>query len=434
MNDKLVRISRSDWLVVFLFFANLSIALSFAWRAVPFSLPDEGAHFLRAYEVSRGHFFNRPGDDGVLMPCDDYLVIGSKYSPIAFFEDVSQRLVAEGEACKVRSRNSAGIYSPVPYVASALGIRAAESLELQRPEDQLIAARVANVLLGSVILYTALLLFPIGRWALLYVMWLPFTVMVRSSVSADAVTLTSIAVFIAIALSYSAKPRGAAYWLFASVLAFVIGACKIVYGPVSLLMLFATPAQRSSLWRGSLGALVVAVSLGSSLLWYPKVGVYIGNGAIPAEQLAFLMDGVGNLPHVLWKTFAENWPFYLVQMVMPGALGNQPFALPLSLALFGGLFAISAATATRRDAVSNMLILGLALVVLVMISLPLYFVYTPVGGTRILGLQGRYFLPSIMLLVIAVGLRREQVCRADHFKWLVLAPAASTSWVAFQLL
>src|SRR5206468_4934122 len=53
----------------------LAATLLGAWRFGPFANPDEGAHYLRAYEVSRGHLLNLDErHNGIGIACADYLI------------------------------------------------------------------------------------------------------------------------------------------------------------------------------------------------------------------------------------------------------------------------------------------------------------------------------------------------------------------------
>ena len=111
-------------------------------RQAPFNMPDEGAHYLRAYEVSHLHLVNFRGAAGVDIPCNEYLVAAHQYNRIP----AAQQKAFDGQhdpACTVKSVNPAGAYSFVPYIPAAFALFVTEKLRW-KVEKRLIAARVAN--------------------------------------------------------------------------------------------------------------------------------------------------------------------------------------------------------------------------------------------------------------------------------------------------
>ncbi|HDT2133832.1 TPA: hypothetical protein ACLLIE_000191 [Enterobacter roggenkampii] len=63
--------------IIFIFLVIVVVAFSLLKK--PFGNPDEGAHFLRAYEVSHFHLINREGDIGVGINCQDYFSAAKKH-------------------------------------------------------------------------------------------------------------------------------------------------------------------------------------------------------------------------------------------------------------------------------------------------------------------------------------------------------------------
>ena len=75
----------------YIYLITLVIVVLLSIKIKPFGNPDEGAHFLRAYEISKGHFFNTKGNIGVNISCREYEIIAKKYAPIAFEQQFNKK-------------------------------------------------------------------------------------------------------------------------------------------------------------------------------------------------------------------------------------------------------------------------------------------------------------------------------------------------------
>ena len=179
----------SNVILFALFLAWLATSIYAAGRMRPFSLPDESAHYLRAYEVSHLHLLNAVGDVGVMMPCLEYQQVGTANGPIYKYIDVAPMLadVSRTNPCEVTTSNSAGTYSPLLYLFSALGFVVADQIQ----PDYVVRhhyGRIGNAIGNIVIIFLGLAMLRRLRPLFAAIAFIPMAVWLRSSLSADAIT------------------------------------------------------------------------------------------------------------------------------------------------------------------------------------------------------------------------------------------------------
>ncbi|ANY77718.1 hypothetical protein BB934_05285 [Microvirga ossetica] len=376
----------------------------------PFVLPDEPAHFLRAYEISRLHLVNTPERNGVPISCSDYLVIGSKYAPMAYFQDVREQVIQQGGACSVLSLNSANIYSPVPYLAGGLAIALGDGFGLS-VEEKLYFARILTCILCASIIGWGLKGSVAQNHVLLFLIFTPLCFFIRSSVSADAITMSLLIAFTGKVISSKKAPEVRGDLIALIALGFLLGSCKLIYGAyaaISLILIRKEHAWFGNIRSAGLYALPSVAALVGAVMWLPRISPYIGNNANPAEQLQLLISQPGHLFRVMATTYTEYGIAYLHQFFLPP--GGYPIWIPNSVnfILILALTVLSLSTPLRLALLNRIFLIVLSASFFVIILVPLYLTYAPVGYKVALGLQGRYYFPAVLGLSFALfGLWRS---------------------------
>jgi hypothetical protein len=152
-------------------------------------------------------------------------------------------------------------------------------------------------------------------------------------------------------------------------------------------------------------ALVAATSLNS-------YGVYLG--ADPAAQLARLGADPWLLVTASWNAIAQFWPRYLEGFI--GRLGTDTVPLPpayhsAAWAMLG-IAAVAAMLGLRGDRINDIsrpVVAALVLGSVVGLFATEYLIWTVPGGAVVDGIQGRYFLPLVLVaapLLPALGTAR----------------------------
>lgn len=420
------------WLAVFLLLYGLGVSV--ATRQAPFYMPDEGAHYLRAYEVSKLHLVNLPGAVGVDIPCGEYTVAASKYYPLALIQKKAVEAQTD-PTCKVRTISTAGSYSFIPYLPAALALASVEKLNWT-PEDKLELSRIANFSVWFSILFFSLTLLNGGRVLMGCLILMPSFFWQLVALSADGATLAFCFSYVCFVVRIAQRklnvtPRTI---MILVALAVLIGASKGVYAPVGLLAfgLWDRFPGKGCLFRVCVLScpVVTALSIFLAQIAFSDAGlVYLGNNANPALQLVYVSQNPTSFLNLMFKTMGGMDSVSLVAPTYAVPNVGLGFAILIfTIAAIAILMVCSNFGVGKRFRLMAGI---LTAIVLVSLSLPLYLTYSPVQFERIVGLQGRYFLPVMPLIFVTLAIK-VSIARLDEFftalqqriDWVILLPAA----------
>lgn len=403
---------------VWLLFAVAScLVLVVSFATPPFSNPDEGAHYLRAYEVRKLRLVNYPGRWGVRVPCLEYLTVAKKYAPMAFVqEDVEQRL--ERPNCRAKSFNSANTYSPVGYLASAAVLRIGDLFHAS-VEDKLSWARAVNGLLGCLAMLLGLLAVERLRALLALGYLLPMGFWQRAALSVDSLLLSAQFLFVCyfVRMAEQRDVESKRCWRLLWACAFAIGTTKGPYALTCLCTLALWPLRPAGVpwWR--IGVRLVSptvIAAGCHFAWsqvaqlaYPlPFGQWGANpvqqrrliAAEPVKYLKMLADHVWN---------GIGW---LREMCLHAAWASGDVATVVATVLGVVLIFLAASSPNPFGPRGRLFLAALAIVPSIAMIAQSYISWTPVGAPAVWGMQGRYLLPFLLLLSLAMaGQRREHL-------------------------
>lgn len=408
----------------------LCLGLSVAIKQAPFYIPDEGAHFLRAYEVSHGHLVNTRGSVGVQIPCKDYAVIATQYQLIAWAQT---KTVEEQRdpSCWANTRNTAGAYSFIPYIPAALTMRILDTFGDTTVEQRLIASRAVSFVVWMTLIFVALHGLLHGQLLVGCVALMPSFFWQLAAVSADGATLASCLIYVVLVLRslQNAQPVAPSTYGMLVLVAAMIGSSKGVYAPLCLLS-FALwshmPASRPTFKWLLLSAPTLVCFC--TFVFFTGLAdpslVYLGNGANPAQQVQYVLTHPWQYLAMVFSSIGGlvNTGFVSPTYAVPNAGRGMGIA---AIALISGV-ALTIFSRLELSKRTRTIALLVALLVCLAVCLPLYLTYNPVGHSTIHGLQSRYFLPIIPLVLIGVAFDATKVDWVSLFK--------SAMWVFWPLL
>ena len=190
-------------------------------------------------------------------------------------------------------------------------------------------------------------------------------------------------------------------------LAIALGLMKQVYG-IILLLYFLVPWQRLGSRRNfwMLGGTLLALSLLSSIFWIQLSVAGHGTellaatwlGANIVAQKAFVMahpkEYIGVLAHSVWLEKTEHAKAFIgwlgLNMFLMPKWFNWTYAIILTIGAFCGDM--------RLKWTHRLSMMGAFLITVAVLFTVEYIIWTPVGSDRIIGIQGRYFIPIALLL------------------------------------
>lgn len=391
----------------------------------PFQAPDEPSHFCRAYQVSRGG--GRPlknpatGEAGGYLPVSCYQV-WTCFADIPFNTDakalrwrfeMAAPLALNPQAEQFLDFSSAAIYSPIPYLPAATGMALARWLDLPAL-GLLYLARLCNLLASILLIYIAIRLTPVLKWCFVIVALLPMFVFQAASLSADSLTLSLTLLFTAGLFAALFGEDASRNWR-AVILLTVIGAMlalsKPFYLPLILLVWLIRPgageSRRQWIWKP---VLVCGATCAVLVLWSALIAPYYHPGRsdvpiAPGAQAWYVLTHPVQFIITLGVTFRQDLPVIMLSLV--GWLGWMDTPLPAVVHILAWIFLAGVWLNDPWDqhgftAARRMIVAAGVVACLIAIGYLLYLSFNAVGAPRIEGLQGRYFIPLLPVLLLVI--------------------------------
>ena len=313
---------------------------------------------------------------------------------------------------------------PQLKLASAVGILLGRVLNLSAIVTFYLG-RLFNFLFAFVLIVLAVRIIPIGKNIMMSVALLPMTLHVLGSYSYDAgiigMAFLLIALLVKVLLQDQVASR--ASLLATCATAILLAPCKVLYVPICLLAL-CVPAQRFSskremlIWKVSMlllplcsiGLLRIASMVGASGSGESTGGLSVryGNETGTYYTMSDVLLRPFHTAYVLLRTLYENIDFYFTTTI-GGALASfqaniyaknvQVFAYALILCLSIVPSADDNGMLKRSQRLVSLLIFAITFAGVLM---ALMTSWTFVTEDVIAGVQGRYFLPVLPLLLFSM--------------------------------
>lgn len=377
---------------------------------------DEAAHAVRVDALSHGRWLgHRKGTAGGFTTQPTLADVAFKTFP-RHPQTRAERNAAEAVTWDAPRRfNELGTiatYFPLAYLPAAAAVLAARRLHAT-PAQAFMAGRRANILAFALLGAAAVGAARRGRALIAAALLLPMSLGLAASLSGDAMLIAAAA--LAAACLTRDGPR--AWWAAAALLT-LVGLTKLPYAPLLLALL---PAARPALpVRLGVAALSAVLMLGwaayhqatvmgiTSLPPYEAGPLWPGPprsfAAIdPAAQLQVLLAHPREAVWLVVRTVQQETQLW---RNLIGVLGWLSIEMPDWLyTLWTGALALAAlGLLTERGTAPAPALAGLLGVALSVwaIMLAQYLGWTPVGATVIAGVQGRYFLPLLPFLAVAL--------------------------------
>lgn len=309
------------------------------------------------------------------------------------------------------------VTTPLAYVPQAVGITLARLLGMNSI-GLAYFGRLFNLLFYVGMTFLAMRRLPFGKEVLFGVALLPMTLHLTGSMSYDAIILALAFYFTAVCLDLAynkEKVQVRDIVVLAAVVA-VMGPCKMVYA-VLMALCFLIPVRKFGGWRNyilSAGAVLAAFVIAMVLVNSQTIALYTSETETYvtwAEEAGYSMGQLLSSPKLLFKMFYNTliWQAEYYHLTMIGAyLGNVDVVLDvpylivmlLSLGLLGLSFRKPGETLKISKGQRYLIwLVCLGCAGAVMFSMLL--AWTPVSSRVITGVQGRYFLPFLPVLLMS---------------------------------
>ena len=399
------------------FWLLISLVYLFAITFIipPYQVPDEPVHFwnsygLTQYDSSKNFYDNMQNTDLTVPENIDCI----NYSHIQTIDKVND--FKDVEECTKNSENKLYSYpswwktsNKMGYLASAAGIKLVDTVS-NSPTMIFYSGRLFNLIVSIIIIFFAIKLAPKYKELILSVGTIPMFIQQMGSYSYDSLlnSLCLLAVAIIVKMIYSKKQN----WLLDSIILIICGIfivnIKIIYLPIFLLLLLIPNDKFKKKWSKYLfviGIMLLAILCGK------YIQSLFNNGAVISElsgqstnlnMQKIFSDPLYVFPLML-NTLKVNGIFYLQSII--GYFGwfkykLNPIFIIVYILYFGYLIKNNSKIKAKWY-VNVIIIIGLLVSVAGMFA-SMYFYWSASNLNYIDGVQGRYFIPLLLPILLLI--------------------------------
>ncbi len=377
-------------------------------------VPDENYQGRKAMAIAQGNIFSKADENGNAIESENAKVPKLVDKKVMSYKEAIERINIEETDEEIEVEyNTMALYSPICHLPQALGIVITRMFNANIV-IQLYAGRIVNMLFAIILIYFAIKLIPFKKFIVAFLGLLPITMNEFASLSADAITISMCILYIAYILylkyqnidSYSKKQI-----IILGVLTILVALVKIVYVPL-VLLLFLLPKERFKDLKDKniivISFIISAVILNFIWLIYcSRFLVEFNPGVNPIEQVKYVITHPITYILIIFRTIVVYLQNFIVCLNGEG-LGHynaQASVLYVfsSIALFLLLFLVK--DKEEYDEIhidiKSKIIIGIIFIIIVaLIYSSIYVQWNMVSKQIIEGVQGRYFLPVLLLTAL----------------------------------
>lgn len=433
----------------------IAVTLGIVYCALmpPYVVPDEPVHYEECYDVSNFLLGTGKAEKGMIyMRASDVDSPFEAYPTMETYQNICKNIfISCTNDTIVEVKRDSGDNNSICYIIPGIGLTVGRILHLGTVLTFLLS-RWCNYIVFILLIYWSLKKAPIGKNCILVFSMLPMVLQQAMSVSYDCIT-NGVAVFLIAQCLYMVYKKDEIHWrdlllygIFAAVLAGIKGG---VYLPICCLALIIPMRKFASKKKYFLSAgmilaailvsfLVTNYSMLSAVMTENRGGDSILSTDVQEiekgdlakeifitgkEQHYSFSDIISNPVHyvkVMRSTINEYGDHYLRTMI-GGLLGWLDIEIPWWI-LFGFFAMLLFSAVEDNELVLSykqklwMVLMFCTMVLMVMTVM--YISWTPVNYPQVLGVQGRYFLPGLLLLPL-VFKNRTILAKRDIFPVLI---------------
>lgn len=392
-------------------------------------VPDENNHFYRSYEVSQVKLIskkNKEGYGGNYLPSNITEAFTGKTT---YSYEIKNSNIKTSKKTKFINYSNTALYSFINYIPQAIGILLGRIFNL--PIFWLaVLGRLSNFLIWTLLMYFSIKFIPYKKLSLLIMILSPMMLQEAASLSADALTNGSIFFFIAYILylrNNKNKQITNKNMVILYIITIIMSVCKIVYLPLCLLV-FLLPEKKFKTKKEKyikilVLAIIVIIVSGSFFVLstgYKSLNSETSNINM-ALQLKYIIQNPVTYILTLFRTIYIDFNGYI-----SGFIGENLCWFDVSISsmfyrLICLLFVLIAVLdSTKIDNTNKLLQFIVSALVILLIFTSEYLAWTDVYSNVIKGVQGRYFIPLTIPLLLLFNLDNLKFDLNKIYKYLLI--------------
>lgn len=380
--------------------------------AFPLFAPhDEYYHWGRAYEISEGHLLSEVNDNYSMtkLPLAVSTLYNTEFTNIRYATTYNTKDIRINEWEKAMfDMRTVAVYSPVQYIPQSIGIAIARIFTC-RTLVMAYFGRIMNAIMSIILMYLAIKLIPFGKKILFTIAFIPIAVEGFTSLSADAITISISFLLLAYILNLKfnkdIKTLTKKHYICLLIMSIVLALCKIVYIPlIFLLLLLPKDKFKDKKHRLLFVSSIIGISVLLNLIWLGIASTYLAFYESTGSQVTTVLKHPINFIQIFFYTILSENRLYIYTMFgynLGWGEAIHPYSIiPITLMLLLVLNTFADKDVNKKiDTKETLIITGIVLLIIGLIYASLFIQFTPPGYRFILGVQGRYFLPFLPLIM-----------------------------------
>lgn len=402
----------------------IPIGIMYMFFILPYHVPDEPPHYIRAYETYHGEFIASINEEGKHRSDVAKNMLNLNLGNLNNYHNLMSHIENEegkNYTEKIEAYGDAQSYPGILYLASGLGMKIGEALHFNIIITMYLA-RVCNFIVFLLFAYWAIKIIPFGKLVLSAYLMMPMMLQQAASVSPDAIINPVCIFFIAYLIKLAFQEKDLSKRNIAIVLALSIftAIAKVVYFPIIFLLFLLIPNKYIDKKKKIIliiASIVLTVSIGGA--WYVFQGKYIdereylqARNINPTEQLKHIIQNPLQYVQTLRNIIELKGMEYLYELI-GNRLGWLNIELAESTMLIYILLLFVAAWLENHKVAFNMRqriwTLLIVFCVVLLVYTALYLSWTEVGMNLVIGIQGRYFIPIAILGLLCLCMKQNYV-------------------------
>lgn len=399
-------------------------ALGFALITPPFQGPDEQAHYIRAQYIAHGYFIpTNVRQVGASLP-----VSVEKTLKYTFFDDdlrgktTDKYEMARTQQAATLPFNTNDQYQPpmisynfLTYLPASLGMFIMNVFNLS-PVASLYVGRIFLALTAVGLIFLAIKIIPTKKYLLTVLALLPMMLFQQAMIGTDGVSYAILILFVSYLLYLYAQktPITRRQWLtFFAICAAIVWAKPLLY-LFLLLSVLLIKKPRAVRWLGA-AAVIALIFFGVNTWMNAQAGTYDAGTRYSGapenvrsdQQLHNLIEHPKRGLRVLWNSYMTSFGDDEIRGVI-GIFGSADTVYPLwmtyAYVFILGVVAVVSFERTKLyiHPLWRWFAVSLCVVHFVAVNLATYLGYTPYNFDIVYGVQGRYFLPTAIILMVGI--------------------------------
>lgn len=429
-------IKKPEWL--FAAIASL-VGIIFCFIVPPMYVPDEPAHFYKAYSIYRGSLVQKNlGEtsggyvsEGIAKFAEKASTTRQRVPQNYHYRADTKELAAIklGDKLNQEEFPNFSAYSPVAYIPQVIGITIGNILS-----DRVIVlfymARLFNLGVFILLGFFAIKTIMYGKWGMLAIGLLPISLFLTSSLSADAFTIGTIMLFTAFVMKgfQSRSPLTGKYWICLLLISLSVVLSKQAYFmlvPMLAVLLFSPNSNiplrdiPDTKKRLIMVLAIGLISAGALTLWMFATKDVSNDVSISQAAIGYYTDSDSQTNKLLHQPADFISKMINSTFSIPGdgiigsALGTFGWldvytplwiGLIITITLFVG-FGLDGNSKNNLGWLPCLVIILSVIGVYVVIMAALYVYWTLPEATSINGFQGRYMVPLLIALTPVLAAR-----------------------------